>query len=151
METLELLKRALKAAARVLRVAGGIQKDARHKLINDLHGICAKCEDAYGTVLIRLRTVKDAFSDPDALATELRDFAADSETRDAFKPEHLCGEVDFLLDALASNLDPLKYSIDVNRIKEIRGTLQNIGNVDLAIYASYDQLRGDLDLLVVPA
>jgi hypothetical protein len=145
METLELLKRALNAAASVLKFGSGIQRDARQGLIKDLHRVCMNCENAYDIVLMRLSPIKDAFGKPDALASELRLLRADNETRGAFKPEHLCGEVDYLLDRLENNLDSLRYSVDVSKIRAIRQTLQNMGNFDAAIYASYDQFTSDLD------
>jgi len=145
METLQVLKRALSAAAEVLSFGAGIQKDARERLIADLHSICGKCEDAYGTVLLRLRPVKKAFGDPQLLASELLDLSTDQSTRDSFKPEHLCGEVDNLLDALANNLDALKYAVDWNRITAIKEGIRNIGNFDAAIFASYDQFARNLE------
>jgi hypothetical protein len=145
METLALLKRALKAAAEVLGFGAGIQKAARQQLISDLHSICGKCEDAYGAVLLKLRPVKDSFNDANTLSIELRNFATDVETRDRFKPERLCGEVDSLLDSLANNMDSLKYSIEWNRITSIRATLNGMGSYDAAIYASYDEFARGLD------
>lgn len=145
METLVLLKRALKEAAEVLSFGAGIQKSARQQLVSDLHSVCGKCEDAYGTVLLKLRPVKDAFNDANTLSIELRNFATDMETRDRFKPEHLCGEVDNILDRLANNLDSLKYSIEWNRITSIRETLKGMGNYDAVIYASYDEFARGLD------
>jgi hypothetical protein len=140
-----MLKRALNAAGKVLRWGQGIQEPARLDFIKDLHAICLKCEAAYETVLLRLVPVKNSFSDPDKLAGELRILAADSTTRSAFKPEHLCGEVDVLLSRLESHLDPLKYSLDVNRLRAIREHLRNFGNFDAALYESYDAFVRSLD------
>jgi hypothetical protein len=89
--------------------------------------------------------VKDKFSDTVSLATELRAFAADMTTRQKFKPQHLCGQVDQLLTRLSSNLDPLKYSVDCRRINELRRYLQGFGDVDGAIFQSYDDLVAELD------
>jgi hypothetical protein len=147
METLQILKRALKAISGVLAFGADIQKDARQKLIADLHSICGKCEDAYGTVLLRLKPIRKSFSDPQQLANELIDFSADQATRDSFKPEHLCGEVDLLLDSLSNNLDSLKYAVDWNRITTIKEGIRNIGNFDAAILGSYDQFTRDLNEL----
>jgi hypothetical protein len=66
---------------------------------------------AFDKVLVRLKPVKSAANDPKRLAAALRQFSADATTRKAFKPEHLCGEVDQLLVGLQSNLNPLKYSL----------------------------------------
>jgi hypothetical protein len=61
------------------------------------------------------------------------------------EPEHLCGEVDLLLSRLESNLDPLKYSLDVIRLSAIRDQLQRLGNFDVALRDSYDQFTKALD------
>lgn len=145
MEVLELLKRALKTCAGILRFGASLQEPARKELTADLQRICLNCEDAYSTVLKRLGPVKDAFHDPDRLAKELRDFAGDTQTRDAFKPEHLCGEIDHLIVRLESNLDPLKYSVDFSRLGEIRRNISLVGNYDLAIYSAYDDFARQLD------
>ena len=145
METVAMLRRALGAAGEVLRLGQAVQGPARMGFIKDLHAICLKCEAAYETVLLRLAPVKDALSDPDQLAMELRSLASDAGTRAAFKPEHLCGEVDILLSRLESNLDPLKYALDVNRLHAIRDHLQQVGNFDVALRDSYDQFTNALD------
>jgi hypothetical protein len=147
MEVLELLKRALKTCASVIKLGAGIQGKVRKELTKDLQQICLKCEKAYETVLKRLSPVKDAFQDPKSLAKALRGFATDTKTRNAFKPEHLCGEIDHLITRLESNLDPLKYSIDVMRIQDLRKHLQSVGNYDAAIYQSYDGFARQLDEL----
>jgi hypothetical protein len=96
-------------------------------------------------VLLRLVPVKNAFGDPDRLAVELRALAADTDTRDAFKPEHLCGEVDVLLSRIESNLDPLKYSLDIGRLRAIRDHLRAFGSFDAALNESYDTFARALD------
>src|SRR5688572_7070390 len=116
MEVLNALKQAVKACADVVRWGAGLQENARRELIADLQTICDNCDAAYDAVLARLVPVKNAFADPATLASELRAFAADAATRNKFKPQHLCGQVDHLLARLSSNLDPLKYSIDYRRI-----------------------------------
>jgi hypothetical protein len=123
MEVLELLKRALNACARVVKVGAGIQEGVRKDLVEDLQRICLNCEKALDTVLARLRPIKDSYQSTPNLTKELRAFAADTETRNAFKPEHLCGDIDRLIVRLQSNLDPLKYSIDYTRIEEVRRNL----------------------------
>ena len=147
MEVLELLKRALKTCASVIKLGAGIQEKVRKELTKDLQQICLKCEKAYETVLKRLSPVKDAFQDPKSLAKALRGFATDTKTRNAFKPEHLCGEIDHLIIRLESNLDPLKYSINIMRIQDLRRHLQSVGNYDEAIYQSYDEFARQLDEL----
>jgi hypothetical protein len=145
MEVLSLLKQAIKACADVVRWGAGIQEATRKGLVADLQMICTNCDDAYDAVLVRLVPVKKAFANPDALANELRAFAADTATRNKFKPDHLCGQVDDLLSRISSNLDPLKYSIDCRRIGDLRQSLQRFGNFDGAIFQSYDELAADLD------
>lgn len=147
MEVLELLKRALQTCASVIKLGAGMQEKVRKELTNDLQQICLKCEKAYDTVLTRLGPVKDTFQHPVNLANALRDFAADTVTRDAFKPEHLCGAIDHLIVRLASSLDPLKYSIAYTRIEKIRMHLSTVGNYDAAIYQSYDEFARQLDEL----
>lgn len=91
MEVLELIQRALKVVAEVVKWGAGIQEQTRKELVQELQSICLNCEAAYDAVLKRLVPVKDAFSDRNRLADELRAFVADTQTRDRFKPEHLCG------------------------------------------------------------
>ncbi|MEO7599037.1 MAG: hypothetical protein ABIV50_08905 [Opitutus sp.] len=145
MQVLEALKQAVKACAEVIGWGSGIQEPQRKDLAMSLQAICTACDTAYGAVLARLVPIKNAFGDPAALATEIRSFAADSVTRDMFKPEHLCGQVDQLLVRLSSNLDSLKYSIDFRRINELRQYLGRFGDYDGAIFESYDDLVAQLD------
>jgi len=147
MGVLDLLKGALKTCARVLKLGSGLQEKTRKQLVADLSRICGRCQTAFDKVLVRLKPVKNAANDPKRLAMALRQFAADTATRKAFKPEHLCGEVDNLLVELESNLNPLKYSLDLRRLQEIRRQLRQVGNYDAAIYQSYDDLTRQLDEL----
>jgi hypothetical protein len=145
MEVLNALKQALKACADIVKWGAGIQEPARKGLVADLQAICANCEAAYEAVLTRLVPIKNSFSDPTTLATELRAFAADAATRNSFKPDHLCGQVDHLLTRLRSNLDSLKYSIDCRRIDDVRKYLHQFGSFDDAIFQSYDDFATELD------
>ena len=145
MDVLNTLKQALKTSAGVIKWGAGLQESTRKNLIAELQEICTNCEAAYDAVLKRLVPIKDAYSDPTNLSRELRTFAADSATRGQFKPEHLCGQVDQLLVQLSSNLAPLKYSIDFRRIQDLRQSFQQSGNVDAAIFDSYDQFASELD------
>ena len=145
MEVLNVLRQAVKACADVVAWGAGLQEGARKGLVAELQGICANCDAAYDVVLARLVPVKSVFGDPQKLATELRAFAADASTRAQFKPEHLCGQVDRLLVRLSSNLDPLKYSIDFRRLDGLRRSLNQFGDVDGAIFQSYDGLTAELD------
>jgi hypothetical protein len=145
MDVLNTLKEAIKTAGSVIKWGAGLQETTRKSLVADLQAICANCETAYDAVLVRLVPIKNAFSDPNRLAAELRSFAADPITRSQFKPEGLCTQVDQLLAQLDSNLAPLKYSIDVRRIRDLRGAFMQFGNVDKAIFDSYDQFAAALD------
>ena len=145
MEVLAVLKQAINACTSVVKWGAGMQQNARKSLVADLQTICSNCDDAYGAVLARLVPVKNAFRDPQLLSTELRALAADAATRSQFKPEHLCHQVDQLLVSLSSNLDELKYSIDFRRIKDLRQELKRFGDVDGAIYQSYDDFRMEID------
>jgi hypothetical protein len=145
MQVLEALKQAVRACADIVSWGAGVQGPERKQLAASLQEICTACEGAYDAVLARLVPVKNSFSNPDALATEIRAFAADAGTRDKFKPEHLCHQVDQLLVRLGDNLDPLKYSIDYRRIKELREYLSRFGDYDGAIFESYDVLVSQLD------
>jgi len=98
-------------------------------------------------VLAKLLPIKNSFNDDKDLALALRKFAADKKTRDAFKPEKLCGKVDIFLGRLENNLDPLKYSIDIMRIKTIRNNIGLIGNLDGYIRDQYDEFTKALDQL----
>lgn len=129
------------------RFGAGIQKQARNEIIQDLQRICSNVEAAYSGVIARLLPVKQSFDDPAALVTELRAFAADNVTRDSFKPDHLCSEVDVLLSKLANNLDPLKYSVDVPKIRSLQQNISMIVNMDAMIYNEYDEFARSLGYL----
>ncbi len=145
MQVLDVLKQAISASARVLRWGAGIQEPARKELAVELQAICANCATTYDAVLARLVPVKNAFSNPAGLSTQLRAFAADHQTRAYFKPAYLCSQVDHLLMKLNSNLDPLKYSVDYRHISEIRAYLGQFGEFDGAIFKAYDDFVAELD------
>jgi hypothetical protein len=147
MDVLDLLSRAVRTCAPILKFGAGIQTRERERLIAEFKEICDSCEEAHSIVIKRLRPIKDAFSDTAKLAKELRDFAADSKTRTAFKPDHLCGQIDNLLSGLENNLDPLKYSVDVRKLKVLKTQLSVIGHYDAVIYDAYDEFTRDLDNL----
>ena len=145
MEVLDILTKVVRVCSGIISQGAGIQGQARYDLISDLQRICSNCDTAYSTVLARLRPVKDAYQDTGELADALRSFSADQETRDAFKPYHLCGEVDFLLDKLESNLDPLKYSVDIGKVQALKRNLRFLGDYDYEIYETYDVFARQLD------
>lgn len=96
-------------------------------------------------MLVRLLTIKNAYSDPDKLAAELHALKADLEVRRKFKPEFLCGQVDQLLTGLASNLNGIKYSIDMFRVQDVKMCLDRFGSVDGIIFQTYDVFVDGLD------
>jgi hypothetical protein len=147
MDVLEYLKQSINTCADILKWGANLQGSTRKSLVADLQSVCSNCEDAYGAVLERLVPVKNAFGDPTTLARELRNFAADQTVRRQFKPDHLCGNIDQLLQRLSNNLDPLKYSIDLRRIGELKSRFASYGNYDLQIYQSYDDFTHELDQL----
>lgn len=147
MQVLQILRNIVTECVKVITFGAKIQGDARAKLISGLQEICNNSEDSYAKVRLRLKPVKNAASDPKQLATALRDFAADLDTRLAFKPEHICGKIDVLLQAFESNLDPLKFSVDRTRIASIKQELQLIGNYDESIRQQYDQFTMAMDQL----
>ena len=105
MWVIDALKDALSTAGRVIASAAKVQGQARRELKDDLQRICSKCDAAYSAVLSRLAPVKNSYGDTAKLASELRAMAADQQTRNAFMPQHLCGETDALLMKLNDNLD----------------------------------------------
>lgn len=145
MEVLNTMQQALKTAARIIKWGGGLQEATRKSLVTELQGICSNCETAYAAMLARLVPVKNAYSDPTKLSVELRSLRTDEEVRRKFKPEFLCSQVDHLLVQLHSNLTGLKYSIDMFRIQEFQDCLRTFGNLDGAIFASYDRFVAALD------
>ena len=135
----------VRACARLIRSLPGIQSNARKRLVTELQGICSKCEDAYSALIARLLPIKAAYGDAKKLAEALRQFGADTKTRAAFKPEHLCGEIDHLLQELKSNLNALGYSVRWSGLETLDETLKRMGNYDSELYHQYDQFRFELD------
>jgi hypothetical protein len=147
VDVLDYLKQSVNTCTAILKWGANMQGSTRKSLVVDLQSICSNCEDAYGAILERLVPVKNAFADPTTLARELRKFTADQTLRRQFKPNHLCGNIDQLLQRLANNLDPLKYSIDLRQIGELRNRFEAYGNYDLRISESYDEFTVQLDLV----
>jgi len=141
---LSLLRRIAKACGAIIKAGTGIQEPTRVKLAKDLQKICANCRAAYERFLKQLQPVKDAFGDPAKLTKQAHRLASRPEYRQTFKPDKLCGDVDVLLTRLASNLDPLKYSIAVNRISTLRQQLVAFQNYDGAFYQTFDLFASDL-------
>lgn len=139
----DALRTATKSVAFLCRTQGA----ERQQLISDLQKICSRCEDAYVAVLSALSVVKNAYGDQPKLVSALRSFASNSETRVAFKPEHLCGEVDQILQRLASKVDWLKYSVDLREIERLRGAIANMGSYDGQLWDYYDDHTRAMDEL----
>lgn len=145
MYGIELNREIVRACKRILLFLPGLQTKARAKLVNDLQSICDKCEGAYAAFLQRLLPVKAACSDPHKLVVELRAFAADHVTRASFKPDHLCGEIDHLLDELESWVAPLGYSVNLTGLGAMKTILERLGSFDGALRHEYDEFTRELD------
>lgn len=145
MGALVQLRQAFEVAGRAIGFASKTQGGARLELINSLEQVASKCDDAYTNVRAALRPVRDSYRDPAQLATALRAFAADADVRTSIKPHQLCAEVTGLLDKLADNLDPLKYSIDVRKIRAVRSSLGELHQLDHDIKNEYEEFTRDLD------
>lgn len=125
--------------------ASNTQGAARRELVDGLEHVASKCDDAYTSVRAALRPVRDSYRDPTQLASALRTFAADADVRTSIKPHQRCGEVTTLLDKLANNLDPLKYAIDVRKIRAVRASLGELHQLDYDIKNEYEEFTRDLD------
>jgi hypothetical protein len=137
-EVLPFLRSFASQAARVIKFCAGLQNPTRKELVDKLQGICSRSEDSYSFVLSKLRPVRDAYGDRTRLVQALRDFANDKNIRKKFKPEQLCGEADYILDKLANNLNPLKYSVPLGKINRLKHTMAQFQNYDGAIRDSFD-------------
>jgi len=149
MEALTYLKETFTTCFNAIKWAADIQGRQRKTLIADLQKICDNCQTALGTVVKRLARVKRAYANPDKLADELRKFAADQTTRNAFKPAHLCGEIFQLMQNIQNNLHPLKYTINIKKIDDLKKQFQAYGNYDYQIFRAYDDLTADLDTVAI--
>jgi len=145
MGALGQLREAFEAAGRAIGSASKTQGAARRELVDSLEHVASKCDDAYTHVRAALRPVRDSYRDPAHLAAALREFAGDPDVRTSIKPHQLCGEVMTLLDKLADNLDPLKYSIDVRKIRAVRASLGELNQLDYNIKNEYEEFTRDLD------
>ncbi len=143
-DPLPFLRRALKACGAILRIGRGIQEPTRAKLTKDLLRVCTNCRSAHESFLKHIQSVKDALADPPKLAKEAQRFASSPKPRQAFKPERLCGEVISLLTRIRSNLDPLKYSVAVNRIGTLEKQFKAFHGYDNAFYEAFDAFASDI-------
>lgn len=147
MNAVTFLGDALRRSAKTIEFLAIGQAKERRRIVDDLQAICSRCDDAYATLLKRLKPVKKAYGDRKALADALRDFATDESARSAFKPEYLCAEVDQLLQRLASYADWTRYSIDARRIQEFKEALELMGNYDGQLWDYYDAHTRAMDEL----
>lgn len=145
MISLKLVEEILSACKQAILYLPGLQAAARKELIQDLQNICSKCDDAYSSVLTNLSPINQAGTDAKALASALSAFASDASTRSAFKPEHLCGEVDHLRARLKSYIDPLPYSLEVRNLDSLGDLFRQLGSLDSELYHQYDQLTRELN------
>jgi archaellum component FlaC len=145
MGALSQLRQAFEVAGRAIGFASEAQGGARRELVDSLEHVASRCDDAYTRVRAALGPVRDSYRDPLMLASALRAFAADADVRTSVKPHQLCGDVTALLDKLANNLDPLKYAIDVRRIKAVRESLGELHQLDYDIKNEYEEFTRDLD------
>src|SRR5687767_10500552 len=116
---IQLNTTVIKTGVRVVKNLITIQSRARTRLLSELTAVCEKCDDAYSSLLTRLKPIRSTFNNPDKLVIELRSLASDGTARRKFKPERLCSEIDKLLLDLSSNVNALKYSVNVFSIGEI--------------------------------
>ncbi len=135
----------VRACTRLLRYLPGLQPDERKHLVHDVQVICNRSAEAYSALLARLLVIKAAFRDPVLLVRELRLFSADTQTRAAFKPEYLCGEVDQLLQELKGRLDTLGYSVRMSGLGTLDETLRRMADYEGELSHQYDQFRSELD------
>lgn len=135
----------VRACTRLLRYLPGLPQDTRGHLVRDVQVICSRSAEAYTALLTRLLAIKAAFRDPVVLVQELRLFAADTQTRAAFKPEYLYGEVDHLLQEFKGHLDTLGYSVRMSGLGTLDETLRRMGDYDGELAHQYDQFRSELD------
>ena len=77
MVVLDTMQQALKTAAKIIKWGAGLQESTRKALMQELQTSCNNCESAYDAMLVRLVPIKNAYSDPDNLATELHALKAD--------------------------------------------------------------------------
>ena len=145
MGALTQLRQAFDVLGRAIGLASETQGGARRELVDSLEQVASKCDDAYTNVRAALGPVRASYGDPASLAAALRAFAADAGVRRSIKPHQLCGEVTTLLDRLANNLDPLKYAIDVRKIKAVRASLGELHQLDYDIKDEYEEFTRDLE------
>jgi hypothetical protein len=143
MRTLELLRQAFD----LLGLLSRIQRKARKQLFDSLEKVASRCDDAYSKVQDGLVPVRNSYLDPAQLARALRAFTADPKIRSSVKPHKLCGDVSTLLGRLANNLDPLKYAVDVRRIRDLQIALGHVGIFDVRIKDEYEVFTRDLDAM----
>src|SRR5688572_4025182 len=144
---IDLNTNIIKTAARVIKTLITTQSRARSRLISELTAVCEKCDDAYSSLLVRLKPVRATVKQPDKLVAELRSLAGDASARKKFKPEKLCTEIDKLLLDLSSNVNALKYSVNFLSIKRLRLVLTSMGNYDNALYRQYDEFMWEMQAI----
>jgi hypothetical protein len=146
-DVLPFLRKLLSECGRILKLVSGLQNPLRKELVEKLQGVCSRCDDSYAFVLARLGPVRKTGGPPARLARALRDFAGDKEIRARFKPEHLCGGAEHILDQLENNLHPLKYAIPLGKVRSLRKTMAEFRRYDDVIHDSVDDFLRSLNAL----
>jgi hypothetical protein len=145
MEGIGLNKTVIKTSLRIIRDLITTQSRARTRLLEELTSVCVKCDDAYDSLLTRLKPVRAAMKNPDKLAVELRLIAGDAAARKKFKPEKLCTEIEELLMDLSNNVNALKFSVNILTLSRLRGAISSMGNYDQALYQQYDAFMMEMN------
>jgi hypothetical protein len=144
MNPVKLVGESLRAASHATQFVRP-QATERRDLIADIRGVCERCERAYGTVLERLRPLSSC--DRGTLAGALRQFSADRETRAAFKPEKLSGDVTGILQRLERDVDRVMYPADFWRIYRLESAVANPEAHDQDLSDYYDDYARSMDVL----
>ena len=147
MEVLRYLRNFVSDCSRIIEYGANLQNPVRAQLVLQLQEMCSRCEAAYSSVRSELRPIKESYRKRLQLVTALRTFSHNPIIRENFKPEKLCGEADIILDKLDNNLDSLKYSIQLRKIRSLRRGMRQFQDYDGAIYASFDDFVRSLDTL----
>jgi len=150
MEGIALNKNVITISVRMIRDIITVQSRARSWLLKDLTNVCIKCDDAYASLLTRLKPVRAAMNDPDKLAVELRAIASDATARKEFKPEKLCTEIEKLLLDLSDNVNALKYSVNILTLSRGIESGKRAERAALTAHAdsSIDELQKSLQVAV---
>ena len=141
---LAFLRRALSLCKSIISRGCNIQEPVRKQLARDLQSVCSNCISAHSEFVTQISTVTCVLDDPFQLADKAEAFATNRKLRTAFKPDRLCGVVVNLLVRIRSNLDPLKYSVDLGRISDLEKQLTEFNSLDNSLYQQFDSFNAKL-------